>query len=220
LTTPPNVSAATSDTSDITARKFDFAAFFGAWADDNADFLSALHHKMAQNGYGVKKLPENTLWDMIADTWSTDWARARTHLGDAANDLYERQKPENIPLGAIGLALDAGELDQSEKRYREALADFTVINEALRQDEKLSRLLEILCTVEESQTITATAQKLNNSFKVAEKKPAKEKPVKKGLRAYVDMVFGRRQTATAPAVETAETVIPKTATGTTPTANI
>jgi hypothetical protein len=175
---------------------------------------------MAQNGYGVKKLPENTLWDMIADTWSTDWARARAHLGDAANDLYERQKPENIPLGAIGLALDAGELDQSEKRYREALADFTVINEALRQDEKLSRLLEILCTVEESQTITATAQKLNNSFKVAEKKPAKERPAKKGLRAYVDMVFGRRQTATAPAVETAEAVIPKTATGTTPTANI
>ena len=220
MTTPPDVTAAAPNTSDMTARKIDFAAFFGVWADENADFLTALNHKMTQKGFGQKSLSENTVWDAIADTWSPDWAKARSHLGDAANDLYERQKPENIPLGSIGLALDAGALDQSEKRYRDALAEFTVINEELRQDEKLSRLLEIICTVEESQTVTAATQKLHNSFKVADKKPAKEKPVKKGLRAYVDLVFGRRQTATAPTVETAEAIVPKTATGSTPTANL
>lgn len=219
MTTPSDVTATATSTCDTTARKLDFAAFFGTWAEDNADFLAALHHKMTQNGYGHKKLTENTLWDMIADAWSPDWGAARAHLGDAAHDLYERRKPENIPLGSIGLALDAGELDQSEKRYREALAQFTVINEGLRQDAKLARLLEILSTVEESQAVTVATQKLNNSFKVADKKPAREKPVKKGFRAYVDLVFGRRQTAIAPAIETAEAIVPKTATGTTPTAH-
>lgn len=220
MTTPPDVPATAQSTSDMTARKIDFAAFFGVWADDNADFLTALQHKMSQKGFGQKTLPENTVWDIIADTWSPDWAKARAHLGNAANDLFERQKPENIPLGSIGLALDAGELDQSEKRYRDALAEFTVINEALRQDEQLSRLLQVICTVEESQAVTAATQKLHSSFKVADKKAAKEKPVKKGFRAYVDLVFGRRQTTTAPAVETAEAVVPKTVTGTTPTANL
>jgi len=209
--------AAKADICDTPARKPDFAAVFGTWAEDHADFLHTLRQKMAQNGSGGKKLAENALWDMIADSWSSDWGAARTRLGDAAHDLYMRQKPENIPLGSIGLAMDAGQLDQSEKRYRAALAQFTVINEELRLHAELSHLLEILSTVEESQDMSAAAQKLNNRFKAADQKAAPEQPVRKGFRAYVDFVFRRRRVIAA-AAETAGTALPKTTTGTAPTA--
>ena len=115
MSTPPNVTAAASE-AHAPARQPDFAAVLGDWAVENADFLTALTHKMTQSGHPVKKLTENTVWDLIADTWSPDWAQAKTQLGAAANDLFERQKPENVPLGAIGFALDAGEMDKSEKR--------------------------------------------------------------------------------------------------------
>lgn len=222
MSTPPNVTAAASE-AHAPARQPDFIAVLGNWAVEHADFLTALTHKMTQSGHPAKKLTENTVWDLIADTWSPDWAQAKTQLGIAANDLFERQKPENIPLGAIGLALDAGELDQSEKRYRDALADFTVINEALRQDTQLSRLLETICeiaeTVEASQAVTAKTQKLHNSFKVADKAATKEKPTKKGFRAYVDLVFGRKPAEPVPAPVTVEATATKAPVNT-PAANV
>jgi hypothetical protein len=193
LTTPPNVTAAATEASDAPARPMALSAILGTWGAENADFLAALEHKMGQT---KKTITEAALWDMIADTWSADWGKARAHLGDAANDLFERQKPENVPLGSIGMALDAGELGKSEKRYREALAVFTVINEELRQDENLSRLMTAICdvqnTVDESLAISKQTQKLNNSFKVADKKKPRAKAEKKGLRAYVDIIFGRK----------------------------
>lgn len=221
MTTPPYATA-DAPKAPAPARQQDFVAILGDWAVENADFLTALTHKINQGGTQAKKLSENAAWNMIADTWSPDWAQAKTQLGVAANDLFERQKPENVPLGAVGLALDAGEMDKSEKRYRDALADFTVINEELRQNLHLSRLLETICeiadTVEASQDVTAKTQKLNNSFKVAEKTPAREKPAKKGFRAYVDLVFGRKPAEPVPV--TVEATVSKKPTANRPTANV
>jgi len=212
---PPSTESPDAESRAAPTRQPDFTAALGVWAEEHAAFLQiTLRRKSALN-----KTDENALWEIIADSWSADWGTARSRLGEAAQDLFERQKPENIPLGSIGLALDAGALGQSEERYRTALAHFTTINEELRQHAQLSRLLEILTAVDESQALTAATQKLNNRFKVAEKKPAREKPVKKGFRAYVDLLFGRR-TAPVPAPETAEAAVAKTAPDTTPAARL
>jgi len=213
LTTPPHVTAAATDKSDAPARPMVLSAILGTWGEANTDFIAALEHKMGQTS---KTITEAALWDMIADTWSADWGKARAQLGDAATDLFERQKPENIPLGSIGMALDAGALGESEKRYSEALAIFTIINEELRQDENLSKLMAVICdvqtTLNESSAISKQTQKLNNSFKVADKKKTRATAEKKGLRAYVDIIFGRKPAPVQEinvTVATAETTAPQ-----------
>lgn len=108
------------------------------WASRHEPMISRLSQSISSI---PAALPEASLWELIAETWSAEWTQARAQLTAAENDLENLMKPENRPLGLIGSALHGEETNAAEQRHSLALADFTIINETLRQQEELHRLL-------------------------------------------------------------------------------
>jgi hypothetical protein len=49
--------------------------------------------------------------------------------------------PENMPLGLIGKALHSEETNSAQRAHQNALAGFTIIDETLRQEETLQKLM-------------------------------------------------------------------------------
>ncbi len=84
---------------------------------------------------------ETTAWDVIAQNNSPDWVSAKTALHRAENTLHTLNKPENRPLGLIGCALAAEEINSAIDMHDQALTHFIIVDEALRQREDLQLLL-------------------------------------------------------------------------------
>lgn len=89
-------------------------------------------------------LTETQLWNLVARTYSPEWAAASAELQDALQQISIHESPENIALGAIGKALQSPTTNGDEQRHATALASFTVIDETLRSDPDLGRLMKTL----------------------------------------------------------------------------
>lgn len=108
------------------------------WAQQNRALLQQVDARMSQKG----PLAEETIWTMVAEGCSPAWASAKKGLKQAAENLGAWTSDDNMPLGAIGMALDGGEMDKLQGRYNVALAHFTAIEEALRNEQGPKALME------------------------------------------------------------------------------
>lgn len=113
-------------------------------------------------------LSESDIWEMLAEAKSPDWGRARETLRACEDDLEDRLSPDNVPLGLIGAALDAGALDHARMLHTEALANFTIVNETLRQQPGMQAALRTLLRLrngaQASQQLTRQALRLTSQF--------------------------------------------------------
>lgn len=89
-------------------------------------------------------LTEIQLWNLIARTYSPEWATARAQLQDAEQQINIHKSPENRALGAIGAALESSTINKDEEIHAATLATFTILDEELRRNPELNRLLKIL----------------------------------------------------------------------------
>jgi|AntRauTorcE11897_2_1112592.scaffolds.fasta_scaffold01918_2 DNA repair ATPase RecN len=80
---------------------------------------------------------ERKLWENIAGTMSEDWAKAHARVQDAAAELEKYTDPTHKPLGLIGATLDSVFVEDAQKRYQKALAQFENIDESLQQTETM-----------------------------------------------------------------------------------
>lgn len=107
------------------------------WADANRPMISrlsaALHEK--------PDLGEKAIWGLIAGEYSPEWSHAKSTLNSAEAFLRHVHAPENMPLGLIGKALHSEETNAAKRELALALAGFTIIDEQLRQEVALDRLL-------------------------------------------------------------------------------
>lgn len=118
------------------------------------------------------ELTESEIWEMLVSDQSESWREASRILQEREADLENRLSPDNIPLGLIGAALDAGALDASRSMHTQALASFTVINETLRQQPGLQGAMKSLLRIRDrlqlSQQLTRQAIRLTQQFAAAQ----------------------------------------------------
>lgn len=101
--------------------------------------------KKATGDHTDGKIPSGEhLWSVVASGASPEWLEARRALEAAETRLKEIEEPENAPLGLIGDALQSGEINATREGLYAALADFTRIDEVLRQREDLRQALDLL----------------------------------------------------------------------------
>lgn len=87
-------------------------------------------------------LSEKQLWHLIARHVSQEWGRAYARLQNAWQARLWLQAPDNRPLGAIGQALAAEEIHETQQALDDAQSVFTLVDEDLRGDDELRLLLE------------------------------------------------------------------------------
>lgn len=150
-------------------------------------------------------LAETALWEMVAAESSSLWVHARERLDAEEAELKDRLSPENVPLGLIGSALDGGDLDRVRERHTQALMQFTMLNENMRQDPKLKsamkNILALKAQIEESQRLSREALALTVSFgrKNRKNRPARAKKDRKGLLGRLFATFSHQpETSAAP----------------------
>lgn len=149
---------------------FEIPADLKEWSEQHNQFLSDLREAVINN---AEEYPfsEPQAWSLIAKHASPSWSTAYNSLVDIEMRLHELTRPETIPLGAIGLALGGEELDQVQEEYAHALAGFTIVDENLRQQEDLNKLLTAvmghLSVVEQSLLTTRRAQEATKQFTAA-----------------------------------------------------
>jgi hypothetical protein len=134
------------------------------------------HHNLATNlsdSLSLRQgtLTENAAWDLIAGHYSPEWTSANATLKAAKRQHDHLHAPENKPLGRIGAALHSDETNEAERAYHDALAGFTIINETLRQDDKLHRVLGAVMawhsTVTASHELSRQAASATEAFTTA-----------------------------------------------------
>lgn len=84
----------------------------------------------------LRKVSEDDIWAVIAENFSSEWKKANTDLSG-----INEQLAENEPLGLIGAALDWEEREPLVQRQNYLLAQFTQVNERLKQDKELCDIL-------------------------------------------------------------------------------
>lgn len=107
------------------------------WAEANQPMISRLASAIAQK----PTLTEGAIWDMIASELSPEWMHAKSTLNSAEQHAKYVMLPENMPLGLIGKALHSEETNNASRAHANALAGFTIVDETLRQEEYLQKLL-------------------------------------------------------------------------------
>lgn len=186
------------------------------WADQNQALVLRVQNALTAT---YTSLTEEQLWEAIAGACSPKWQTARKRLQTAETAWEEMQKPDNAPLGAIGLALDGDELDKRREDYTISLSEFTIINEGLRQRQDLRTLLSVLLVqkrmVDQSAAQTAATWRatanlesmfsLSNEF---DKAAGRQPRIRRQFSAYARRIFGPKK----PAEVTSVTVpwLPKT----------
>ena len=139
------------------------------WVDRNQELVLRVQQALTDT---YETFTEEKLWEAIAENCSPEWSAARKKLQTAETEWTHFNSPEQAPLGAIGQALDSEESSGVEERYTVSLADFTIINEGLRQREDLNRLLSVLLvhqrmlerSKQQTQSVLATLAPISNSF--------------------------------------------------------
>ena len=86
-------------------------------------------------------LGDEHLWQVLARTASPAWAAADAMLQTARLSINRLNRDENRPLGAIGRALAASEINAAEAALALAQSRFTIIDERLRAMRGLQMLL-------------------------------------------------------------------------------
>lgn len=103
-----------------------------------------MHHLQDALRMADAPFTEKQLWNLIASTYSPEWSQANARLQHAEQKLATLRSPENTPLGLIGAALDGVTITSTKDEQISALAEFTVIDETLRLDDDLQKLLKEL----------------------------------------------------------------------------
>ncbi|MDE1150966.1 MAG: hypothetical protein PW788_00375 [Micavibrio sp.] len=134
------------------------------WAEDNKPMLFRLSTVVTEK----PTLSEHALWELIAAEYSPEWMHARTSLKNAQAKLDDVLSPLNMPLGLIGEALHSDETNLAKRMHTAALVGFTVINETLRAEERLSKLLDALKdhahTIHQSLELSRNAASMTAEF--------------------------------------------------------
>ena len=111
------------------------------WATRHEPLISRLSQSITVTS---TPLSENALWNSIAENFSGDWKEKHAELLRTEKRLAQLMAPENMPLGLVGGALHSDETNDAERKHTLALADFTIVNETLRQEPGLNKLLGAL----------------------------------------------------------------------------
>ncbi len=134
------------------------------WAERHKPMISRL--AQALNNKPVTN--EQSLWEMLAAEYSPEWLKARESLLRAERQLDEVMNPMNRPLGLIGAALHSDETTHAERIHNICLTGFTVINENLRSEERLAKLLDALKdhahTIHQSLELSRNAASMTAEF--------------------------------------------------------
>ena len=150
------------------------------WATRHEPMISRLSQSIKVTS---TPLSENALWNVIAENFSGDWKEKHAELLRTEKRLAQLMAPENMPLGLVGAALHSDETNAAERQHTLALVDFTIVNETLRQEPGLNKLLGALLhyqhTVAKSLDLSKTTADVSAAFDTvaapevtAAKKPA------------------------------------------------
>lgn len=146
------------------------------WAQDNAPMISRLSAAIREK----PDMSEKTLWGMIASEFSPEWSHAKSSLKSAEKQMRFVHAPENMPLGLIGSALHSEETNNAQRDLAMALAGFTIIDETLRQQEYLSKLLRAVRnhqhSITQSLEISLNAADVTVAFAAVAPAPEKAAP--------------------------------------------
>lgn len=106
--------------------------------EQNQAMINELLAAMGDKAFGAT---DADIWEMLAERFSPEWRESRDALLRAQKELDERLNDDNVPLGLIGMALDGGETTQYNDAYSTAIANFTMVNENLRQKTDMQQLM-------------------------------------------------------------------------------
>lgn len=113
-------------------------------------------------------LTESQLWNLVARVHSPPWAEANSRLQTAELHMRIFCNRDNRPLGAIGAALASEDITRLESALMRAQAQFTLVDEQLRQDADLMRLTRGLvmryAAIEESLGLSQSVAALNENM--------------------------------------------------------
>jgi hypothetical protein len=115
------------------------------WITSNKQLVAEVKQALRVTG---ETLSEDALWELIARGTSSEWSTAHTKLKTAETEWKQLFNPDRTSLGLIGMALDGDEYNEVTQRHDLALAEFTLINEGLRQRPDLRNLLDVLTVVQ------------------------------------------------------------------------
>jgi hypothetical protein len=137
------------------------------WADAHKPMISRLSAAIAKK----PTMPEGAVWEMIAAEFSPEWMHAKSNLKSAEQQVKYLALPENMPLGLIGGALQSEETNHAHQTLAHAMADFTILDETLRQQEKLRNLLGAARkhqkTIRDSLDISRQMERMTAAFAAA-----------------------------------------------------
>lgn len=146
------------------------------WAQDNAPMISRLSAAIHQK----PDMSEKAIWGMIASEVSPEWSHAKSSLKSAEKQMRFVHAPENMPLGLIGSALHSEETNSAQRDLAMALAGFTIIDETLRQQEDLTKLLRAVRmhqhTISQSLEISLNVADVTVAFAAVAPAPEKAAP--------------------------------------------
>ena len=135
------------------------------WATRHEPMISRLSQSITVIS---QPLNETALWHVIAEHFSGDWKEKHAELLRTEKHLAQLMSPENAPLGLVGAALHSDETNHAAKQHTLALADFTIINETLRQQEEMHKLLGAVLayhqTVTQSLDLSRNIAGISQSF--------------------------------------------------------
>jgi hypothetical protein len=156
---------------------------FSPWMAQHSHIVDRLEAMVAKE---FRTLQEAKIWPIIAEGCSAEWRRAREMLIVAEKKLAHKMSDDEIPLGGIGFALDAGDMDRVQAEHSLALAAFTGVDEDLREQKEPKALLKMVRerqkTLQKSAQASRLAGRAQKEFdKVMEKMMKTEpKPKAKG----------------------------------------
>lgn len=111
------------------------AVSFGAIEDISRDIESL-------TAAAARPLTESQLWQIVAAHASENWREAKSRLEKAEAAVADHFSHANRPLGAIGRALEGERTLKILRTQTAAQADFTIFDEALRNDDTIQSLFQ------------------------------------------------------------------------------
>ncbi len=143
------------------------------WADQNQDLIVRVQSALKSS---YTSLTSDQLWETVAASCSPEWQAAHADLQDAERTWNNLHHPSNMPLGAIGQALDCDETDTAGDRYALSLSHFTIIDEGLRQRPDLENLLNVLLVQKRmlGQSESGTRRTLLSAEQLADMNPLRD----------------------------------------------
>lgn len=171
------------------------------WAAQNQEFVARIQSSLSN--IHADAVTEEQLWETIAEASSPEWTEAKESLNRANHRWADLNSPEKKPLGPIGHALDSDETNAAGEQLASSLADFTVINEGLRQRGDLNRLLGVLLVqkrlLEKSAERARDVKKATEAFAaVAGKQANKPSPISSALKVYAEKLLRQKKVKNEP----------------------